>query len=380
MHNLRALLERSGKVKTNSSRGKSVGNKFALFSFYIIYSGYFMSFLSSSMRAFSELIKREKLKLLTGIVSSVWLISVLNNGLVEAQQLAPAPSATNAVTTISGVVTVGGTPTNSAFVFVSGTSRRISLRPNGSFQVTVPGPGQYFVSALPKGKVLTQPITQSVTVTTGSNNPISLDLKRISGTNSLIFGRVVSEGLPVAQAKVRLYDSKEVLTDQNGIYTSGEISAGRYYMAINLTGATFSKPFRQVLLKASSLRREDFSAASFPNNFAILKNGLYDFKVVTNTGTCNVANLNLQGVASVSQVRDRLSIQLPSLGVFNTRLINSAFSVNLQKRANLCRVSGPVTGTFDATSKALVQADFSVQCVGQPACAIKVNGELTPKM
>lgn len=339
-----------------------------------------MSFISSSIQAFSKILKHKSLRTLGVIFSSVGFILVAINGVVEAQQPTPTPSATSAATTISGVVTFGGAPTNSAFIFVSGTSRRVSLRPNGSFQVVVPGPGQYFVSALPKGKVVAQPITQSISVTTGSNTPVSLDLKKISGANSVIFGRVVSQGLPVAQAKVRLYDSKEVITDQNGIYSSGEIAAGRYYMAINLTGATFSKPFRQVLLKASSLRREDFSAASFPNNFAILKNGLYDFKVVANTGTCNVANLNLQGVASVSQVRDRLSIQLPSLGVFNTRLINSAFSANIQKRANLCRFVGPVIGTFDATSKALVQADFSVQCVGQPACAIKVNGELAPKM
>jgi hypothetical protein len=303
---------------------------------------------------------------------AVFTVSSLTS-LSDAQQ---SPST---ATTISGVVTYNGAPTNGAYIFISGSSKRVSLKSNGSFQVTLPGPGQYFVSALSKGKVLAQPITQSVTVNAGSNTPISFDLKKLSGTNSLIFGRVVSQGLPVSQAKVRLYDLKEVLTDQNGVFSSGEIPAARYYLAVNLSGSTFSKPFRQVLLKASSARREDFIAASFPDNFTILRNGLYDFKVVTSTGNCNISNINLQGVASVSQVRDRLSIQLPTLGIFNTKLISSAFTANIRKNANLCKVAGPVTGTFDTNSKALVQADFSVQCVGQPACALKVSGELAPK-
>lgn len=322
---------------------------------------------------FSRCFRRISLRTLGTLLSVSVVTSAFFNGISDAQQSTPTS------TTISGVVTYGGAPTNSAYVVVSGSTRRFSIKQNGSFQVTLPGPGQYFISALPKGKVLAQPITQSVTVITGSNTPVSFDLKKLSGTNSVIFGRVVGQGLPVAQAKVRFYDSKEVLTDQNGVFSSGEIPAARYYMAINLTGTTFTKPFRQVLLKANTVRREDFSAASFPNNFAILSNGLYDFKVITTTGNCNVANINLQGVASVSQVRDKLAIQLPTLGTFNAKLINNAFTANIRKNANLCKVAGPVTGTFDATSKGLVQADFSVQCIGQPACAIKVNGELTPK-
>lgn len=282
--------------------------------------------------------------------------------------------------TISGIVTVDKTPISGASLYISGSNKRFYSRSGGLYKITVPGGSStYTISVLPTSRFVALPISKTIEVGSESIANFNFDLTKTPAGQSVIYGRVTARSQPLEGVTVRVSSLGNMLTDKNGVYSFDKLKAGRYYLATSVTGYTFSSSLRRVLLKSDKLARVDLSGRQIPSGATYMTNfpGLYDFTANTKDTTCQLQKQNLTGIASISQINDRVTIRLPTLGNFSGKVQGSMFTLSVNKIKNFCRLKGSITGDFPQIDKGSIQGSSTITCFGQPACTLNFTGNLS---
>lgn len=287
--------------------------------------------------------------------------------------------------TVSGIVTANQVPVSGAILYINGSNKSFRSRSGGVYSITVPGgPGAYTISVLSKSRLVAPPVSKVVNVGSANITNLNFDLVKAAAAESVIYGRITSRKQSVVSAlegvNVRIAGIGNSLTDKNGIYSFDKLKAGRYYLAATDSKYTFSS-LKRVLLRSEKINRVDISGTAVPSGatYSTSFPGLYDFAASKKDTTCKLDKEKLNGVVSISQLNDKVTLRLPVLGTVSGKAAGSKFTVQMQKIKAFCRLTGTITSDFPQIDKGDIQGDTTIKCLGQAACTLSFVGTLSRK-
>lgn len=107
--------------------------------------------------------------------------------------------------------------------------------------------------------------------------------------------------------------------------------------------------------------------------------GIWNVSLQSSGGTCPGVPDSIDGIAEVTQVKRRVTVEIPRVGTYRGRLRRDGFSASgsYHRAGAFCRGSASVKFTDVQDSSAEVQASASIKCLGVRRCAAKFQGVAT---
>lgn len=290
-------------------------------------------------------------------------------------------TASAALLTISGKLTIDGSPVSGVTVYVNnGVYHRGYTDKFGVYSIIIPKAGTYTVTPFVQRKYIPTDFNKTVSIGSSSASNIDFNLIEIGTGSAVITGRVISStGLPLEGVMIRTSKSNSVTTDANGIYRFTNLAIGRYFTIPSADNYTFTGNQREVKLRDSVTQLNSFigypvvSGKSYSTFYA----GVWNFDASVSKNSCALSATSISGKTLITQRKNLVYVSVPRLGTYQGSAGNNAFTLPVSGFKSLCKIKGALEGSFQNSSKGKLSGTIKVTCLTEKSsCSFDVSAEL----
>jgi hypothetical protein len=283
--------------------------------------------------------------------------------------------------TITGKITVDGTPVRGVLVYGSDGAKRGYTDSNGEYSIVVPKTGTYTVSPYLRRLYIPKISSKKVTIDSSSDRaPVNFELESIADGAGVLTGRIFdSGGKPLEGVKVRISKTVFTETDRNGIYRFANKNAGRYFVFPSSDNYTFTGYFRESKLKSGVTMTRSYTAIRKATNdqYTTFATGLWDLSAKITGGNCSLDQKTLSGRSLITQRKNSLFLSLPRLNTFRGTISDRSITLQINAFRSLCRISGTLSGSFQDSNNGKLGGTLKVTCfVAQNNCSAEMTASL----